>query len=363
VNCVLRASMSLVCVFAVGLPSSGQPQEAGQAPETRALIEQLRDPSPAVRSRAASLLAKLGSGATPAVPYLTNALRDPDKRVRFSASLALGAVGPGAAPAVPALIAARSDPDESVRVYATRALGQIGPSAAALSVPVLVAALGDYSWPSDPESRIAIPGEVLTAASALAELGPTGVRALVGALSSPRKEIRWLSASVLARNRPVTATVLTGLVDLVRDQDKDVSKMACFGVKEAGLELKSRGTILYWVVPRAFWRELIGLLAFLVTWFTVVSRYSPRWLGTGKRLLLGTLCAVVPALSAGSAIRVAASRDWAQGFIPGPVLTVLSFPDAAALSVAFACVLTAVWACQGTIKEHRIAPRPGAGTQ
>ena len=68
-----------------------------------ALVEALKDPSPAVRADAAYGLTHLSFAARAAVPALAVALRDEDAQVRERASEALGSIGPAA---VPALIAA-----------------------------------------------------------------------------------------------------------------------------------------------------------------------------------------------------------------------------------------------------------------
>ncbi len=64
-----------------------------------------------------------------------------------------------------------------------------------------------------------------------------------------------------------------------------------------------------------------------------------------KQAALFALTASVPTALACSAVGYAVTRDWAQGFLPDPVLTVLPFPVAAVLSVAFACILAAVGVC------------------
>ena len=67
------------------------------------LTKQLNDNDPAVRQRAADVLARIGPAAKQAVPDLVAALEDGDEAVRKSAALALGQIGPAASEAVPAL--------------------------------------------------------------------------------------------------------------------------------------------------------------------------------------------------------------------------------------------------------------------
>lgn len=82
----------------------------------------LAEPIPEVRRRAALALAHFGAEA---VPVLVRALDDGDFSVRAAASRALGAIGPAASDALPALVNAMHDPDAAVREAAGRALKQI----------------------------------------------------------------------------------------------------------------------------------------------------------------------------------------------------------------------------------------------
>jgi hypothetical protein len=75
---------------------------AAAAAEVTAL---LADPDPAVRLRAAEILARIGPEAATAVDPLVRILeQDPDPGVRKAAAFALGQMGPEASPAVPALM-------------------------------------------------------------------------------------------------------------------------------------------------------------------------------------------------------------------------------------------------------------------
>ncbi len=92
-----------------------------------------------VRETAADALARIGDAA---VPALIETLHDTDHEIRAQAARALARMGTGAGPAVPALIDALNDPNRDVRQGAARALGQIGPEAEG-AVPALVSALKD----------------------------------------------------------------------------------------------------------------------------------------------------------------------------------------------------------------------------
>jgi HEAT repeat protein len=101
-----------------------------------ALIQGLKDPSAAVRSRSARALGQIGPEAKEAAPALIQALKEQDEGVRYWATRALGQIGRGA---VPELIQALKDQDEEVRYWAALALGEIGP-AAKDAIPALMEA-------------------------------------------------------------------------------------------------------------------------------------------------------------------------------------------------------------------------------
>lgn len=69
-----------------------------------ALIDCLQDERPALRRRAAQVLARIGPDALDAVPALTLLLRDKDPDVQREAARALGQIGPAASTAIPDLL-------------------------------------------------------------------------------------------------------------------------------------------------------------------------------------------------------------------------------------------------------------------
>jgi HEAT repeat protein len=82
----------------------------------------LGEPSPEVRRRAALALAHFRAEA---VPALVQALDDEDFSVRAAATRALGEIGPEARDALPALLNALNDENAAVREAAKRALVDI----------------------------------------------------------------------------------------------------------------------------------------------------------------------------------------------------------------------------------------------
>jgi hypothetical protein len=112
--------------------------------DVRALIAQLSDPDPRVRTLAACALRDRGVAALPALDALIARLKDPEMYVRSASAEAIGAIGPKAAPAVPALITACQVSGEDplpLRQYAY-ALGDIGPAARS-ALPTLEAMKAD----------------------------------------------------------------------------------------------------------------------------------------------------------------------------------------------------------------------------
>ncbi len=104
------------------------------AMEVGELVELLTSWSPAVRSRAASALAK--KKGVP-VKALTKMLASESMQARYGACQALGALKGKAAPAVPALIEALAEDDVWLRIQAAYALAGVG-KAARRAVPELL---------------------------------------------------------------------------------------------------------------------------------------------------------------------------------------------------------------------------------
>ncbi len=115
---------------------------------------------------------------------------------------------------------------------------------------------------------------------------------------------------------------------------------------DLGTDLKGQGTILWWVIPRVYWREFVGLPLLIVVWFALAARFPRhRPVSKLKQTAHLALTAAVPSTLACGAIGYAVTREWAQGFLPDPVLTAVPLPVATVLSVGFVCVLAAVGIC------------------
>lgn len=123
----------------IGALADADPYVAGQAsaslaligePSVRALAAAMRSENADMRWGAASALARLGPSAADAIPGLIEAVKDEDPNVRWATVVALGNLGERAASAVPALLRALDDADEDVRWGASRAIAKIAPGAA-----------------------------------------------------------------------------------------------------------------------------------------------------------------------------------------------------------------------------------------
>ena len=104
-------------------------------------LEELKDPDPDVRSRAAQDLADLGDKK--AVPHLVNALNDKDKRVRWRVVYALGDFGEGGSEEAFKALAAhlKTEADWNVRRIIVMTFRHWGK----MPLEPLIEALGDES--------------------------------------------------------------------------------------------------------------------------------------------------------------------------------------------------------------------------
>ncbi len=300
------------------------------APAVSALIVALSDDDAKVRSEAVWALGSVGPRAAPAVLAITTALFDEEEDVRANAAWSVCRIGPEAASAVPALEWALSnDANARVRRIVANALGSVGPKAAP-AVSALAAALSD----EDPRVRV-------DAACALRMIGPTGasaVPALIEALSDD--SVRDSAAGALC---VMGLLAVPDLVTAASDENEDVRESAVQALGEISADLKTQGTVLWWVVPRVYWKEACGLLFLFVLWYWRYPRHRP--VGRFPKLAFFTTAGFAPAAVMCSAVYYAITREWAQGFLPD-TLTLVPFPVAAVLSTALVCALPAVWVCQ-----------------
>ncbi len=307
------------------------------APAVPELISAMFAENKDVRRWAAYALGQIGPQSAPAaIPALAAALTDEDLGVRKSAALALGWIGPKAAPAIPALDAGLRDENYGVRSHVVSALGSLGPKA----VPSLVKAL------SLGDRRIRA-----NAVASLAEIGPgarPAVPRLIVALDSDDAGIvRGLAAIALAEIGPDAAPVtVPALIKTLSGKDVEDPTWVTTPLGKIGTDLKAEGVLLWWVVPRVYWKQLVGLVFAIATWLALLGRYPrqrPR--SKNRHLAFMGLTAVVPVILGSYSVLEAVTQDWAEGFLPD-TLTFVPFPVAAVLSTAMVCGLLSIWVCQ-----------------
>jgi len=323
----------------------------------------LTDPSWRVRFGAAEALATLGEGGTPAASALAEALgEDEVPAVRTFAAFALGEIGPRAAPAIPSVIRALHDDGfEDVRAHAAKALGKIGADLA-ITIPALGASLNDYK-PSvqlsaiealeklGPHAISAVPSLVgaleadrprwlrARAGRLLARFGPQAVPALVAALEDEREGVSEAAAEVL---RKIGRPALPGVIASVRSKGDD----SVHRRKVLGIFLKDHGVVLWWVVPRAYLPQLIGLLLALIVWFLLARNFQKdRSISRRNQLAYFVLVTSPPAGLAWAGALHVVTREWAQGFLPDlPSFMLPSLPVVTILSVVFLMAIAGAWA-------------------
>jgi len=159
---------------------------------------------------------KLGRLGSVAVPGLIRALRDEDAGIRLHAIIALHRLGDDAAPAVREIIEATRDEDIFVRRNSVGVLRDLGPLAVG-AIPRLVELFADLKEDSVVRKD---------AAWALTEMGPTGLRALIGLLDAEDPLVRMDTVWALGSFGPVTAPAIDALTSALSDRDERVRKAA-----------------------------------------------------------------------------------------------------------------------------------------
>jgi HEAT repeat protein len=179
------------------------------------LIAALRAEDPHLLGSVLIALHPFGEAATPALSDLIRLLRSPADLVRENAAAGIGAIGPGAAEAVPALIAALGDEHYRTRSRAAEALGQLG-SAATAAIPALIRVLSDES--TEARNRAII---------ALGHLGAAeAVPHLVERLGDDEYLVRSTAAEGLGLIGPSAVAAVPVLIEHLRE-DFDPIRFDC----------------------------------------------------------------------------------------------------------------------------------------
>ena len=167
----------------------------------------------AVRSRAYSLLSRLGPTARSAVPRLIPLLRSSDSEIVNQSASILGNIGPDARIAVPALIALLKYGDTTGKRIAVYALGSIGLSAheAREALPLIIKRLETCTNEGDRVSVVKLLGMIGDDAS-------PAVPALIDALHDPESRTRAQIAKALGRIGPGASVAVPPLTEMTKDE-------------------------------------------------------------------------------------------------------------------------------------------------
>jgi HEAT repeat protein len=226
-----------------------------------ALVALFKDPSRAIRSKAAFALNLIGADAEKAVPELCKLLKDDDAHTRWCAAEALRSIGH--ADAAPALQEALQDAATSVRLASARALWRVARKPEA--VPVLMAELGyggdlagldlararivrdqaiyglaDIGPPARaavPALMAALPSDHDSIGYALSNIGPDAVPALIKALASDDPRSRWFAAEALVRFDEEGRAAVPALLKLLKDKDPFVRSAATRALGQVGADV------------------------------------------------------------------------------------------------------------------------------
>jgi hypothetical protein len=249
------------------------------------------------------------------IDALIGELRDGDSNAQGRAARALSEMG---APAVPSLLGVVSAGPRTARVKAARALGYIG-RLAAPAVPTLTAVLDEVG-----------------------DFRNDGVR----------PEAAW----ALGKIGPQAASAVPALTMALYDDDSRVRPKAAEALERIGVDLKQ----LWWVVPRAYWKVLTGLLCAWMAWFAILARF-PKHQPAGKlrRGAVFVFVATPPLILACAVVGYIITRPWTKVLLSDLPMLQSPLPVAVVLSLGFCAVLASGWVCwrkpvaaEGDAGEH-----------
>ncbi|MBI2839320.1 MAG: HEAT repeat domain-containing protein [Acidobacteria bacterium] len=186
-----------------------------------ALLDALKDPSEAVRTAAASSLARVGNKSERLVGELVQFLQSGDPTIRASAASALSTIGPAAKMAIPALKVAVRDSNWDVHFLAIQALVSIGP------------APEDMDRALQRATRELESGAItdrIAAAFTLGRMSQAGVPALRDALQDTNPNVRETAVRSLGVIGPEAGGVVHRLIAMIRNREEEES------VKSAAIE-------------------------------------------------------------------------------------------------------------------------------
>ena len=87
--------------------------------------------------------------------------------------------------------------------------------------------------------------------------------------------VRASATFALGLMRAKGVDALPALIEGLSDESGRIRRSSALALARIGNGLEVEGNVLYWVVPRAYWQELIVLAALLLAWFALMARF-PR---------------------------------------------------------------------------------------
>jgi hypothetical protein len=212
----------------------------------------------------------------------------------------------------------------------------------------LLATVGDKSLPY--ERR-------LEAGDRLADrdASPRVVGALARLLEREDREASMIAAWTLFFMGSRAEAAVPALIDATRDPENhwnrgkkvkiDLGGVAEVATTKIGQALKAEGKLLWWAVPYAYRYEGAGLLALFVLVFAAGRRLRRGRLKSNALAQVALIVGVGAGttLLAGGAANHAVTQEWAVGYLPDAVMTLIPLPIAVIFSAAFPCALATLW--------------------
>jgi HEAT repeat protein len=227
-----------------------------QSEPVSAWLSLLDHPEEQQRRRASEKLLEISTAISAVLPALSSVLKDLDTSVRARAATSLGELGSKMLSAVPTLRTALrrivlTDNDEMVRVNALQSLARIGPESQG-DVPSLLTSLQDE-----------LPYVRLSAANALAEMGPRAIDALPAltavALRDPVPRVRLEAAVALWRIDRRSVRVIPVLMEALEDPDEVSRWIAADCLGDIGAEAREAVPALQAALRGEFRSRLIKM--------------------------------------------------------------------------------------------------------
>lgn len=263
-------------------PAEPEPAKPDESADVASLLQQLADADPATRAKACQALGEKGT----AIPELVKALKDDNENVVRSAVGALENVGPAAQAE---LIRAFQDKNHPARARIVAVLGKVGDGR--ICGPILIAALQDkdakvresaaQALGVQPETKDRILAELLAALKdenpAVRQAATDGLKqweplhesdvpvlaaALKGNPNEEAVEVRRQAADALERLGADAKKAVPELVEALKDKDAAVRRSAVKALGKIGPEVKEKA--------------LVGLIDVLADADKEVSRHAKR---------------------------------------------------------------------------------------